>query len=248
MSSNPEHISALLERFFRHSRERAAKAEAAAPEIKAAINAIQDRNWDALDSGKVRHLGSVGVPESILAAVRVGPPKQTFAYATVQADWRPDEKPFLLLSGGAGSGKSFAAAWSLLRARKKSSVMPHPLADEPVEFEEYDRHAGLFITAAQLHYATRFNQDSRDTPLLDRAATVKWLVLDELRAADFKGAGSERLEEVLGERYARRLPTVITTNLAQSELRPLLGERLASRFAEGCMAVDCGDADLRRAK
>lgn len=246
MNSDPKHIGEMLEKLFRHSRERAAAADAARPAIEAEIRRIRIKEAETLRDGAIRHLGSCGVPETLLAAHRAMSVRATPATKGVSA-WDPEAKPFLLLFGGVGTGKSFSASGVLLRATRKHRTVPHPLAEEHVEWREYDRREGLFCTAAALHWANRYTDNPREMSLLDRAATVRWLVLDELRAADFKGAGLERLEEILGERFSRRLPTVITSNLDPAQMRPLVDVRLASRFYEGMETVDCGDTDLRRA-
>lgn len=242
MNQMQKFVEAVLAR----SRAAAAAAEAARPEIEAAEAKLRARASEALEAGQVRHLGACGVPEKLLAVFRDQGPGNTSAMAGA-AEWLKGDKVFLVLTGGWGSGKSVAAAWTLLQARKWAKGMAHPLADEPVRWAEYDARRGLYITAAALHFAPRFTDDGKPS-LLDRAATCEWLALDEFRAEDVKGAGLERFEEVLGERYAARRRTVITTNLPGSEVAALLGKKLASRFAEEALVVDTGDTDLRRTK
>lgn len=241
----PNSLEKYLEAVFRVSRERRAAAENAKADITAAERFLKRRAIEEMETGRIRHYGACGVPEVLLEGLRRGGWETTRALDGVYR-WLAGDQPFLVLTGGAGSGKSFAAASTLSQAKRTLKTYAHPLAEEPMELEEYDSGAGLFVTASQLRMASRFVE--RGPSLLDRAATVAWLVLDELRQADFAGAGLERFEELLGERYARRLRTVITTNLGAEELGKHLGERLASRFAEGAMAWNAGEADMRRIK
>lgn len=246
MSQEPQHIGKLLEQLFARSRARQEAATAAAVEIHAAIEKTRQEANAARTRGAVEHLRACGVDPVTLEAFQGDRLRSTAALRGVLS-WLDTEKPFCVLTGGVGGGKSVAAAYALLRATRTVQLLPHPLADEPITIEELDRRRGLWIRASDLRHSSRFG-DGKEVALVDQAATVPWLALDELRAADVKGAGLERLEEVLGERYARARRTVITSNHTQLELRQLLGERLSSRLAEGAFVVDAGDSDLRRAK
>lgn len=244
MAEPSKKMATLIEQLVRLSQDRRAAAAMASEEIREAQEALRRKAKEAMKAGLLRHLGACGVPERLLSAMRSNL-AETSAMRAARA-WVEGEKPVLVLRGGVGAGKSLAAARTLARATRMVRLMAHPLADEETEIVELDARRGLFLTAADLHFARRWEADKRGPSLLDRAATVQWLVLDELRADDFRGAGHERLEEVLGERYARELRTCITTNLGADEMAGLLGDRLASRFAEGAMVVECGDRDLRQ--
>lgn len=245
--SEPRHVSAWLSRLRESARDLRAKREAAAPAIAAAEARIREEAATRRNTLRLQHLEACGVDERTRAAFAGGGLKATPALQGVVRWLAQDARPVLVLRGGYGSGKSVAAARVLLEAKRRTRVMAHPLADEPVTVEDYDSRAGMWTTAARLRFASRFGEGREWSPV-ERAAVVPWLVLDELREEDGEGKGQARLEEVLSERYARQLRTVITTNLGQEPLRALLGERLASRYAEGAMVVDAGDADLRRAR
>lgn len=244
MPSEPQHIGKLLTGLIEHSRRRAEAARAAAGAISEAEATIRRDAEKKRKAGVLAHLEACGVDAITREAFRGEKLRRTVALAGV-LEWLASDKPFCVLAGGVGAGKSVAGAYALLKATRKVRMLAHPLADEPVEFEELDPRGGLFTTAARLRHSERYTE-GKVVSLMDRAATVKWLVLDELREADAQGAGQARLEEVLGERYAMARRTVITTNLPQQSLAALLKERLSSRLAEGAMVVDAGDADLRR--
>lgn len=243
----PRLVADLLE----NSRARRAAAVEKADEIREAQQALVRRAAEARTANAVRHLEACGVDPLTREPFASPPLRGTAALREARA-WLEVTcrvRPFLILAteGGYGAGKSVAAAYCLLRATRVVRTLAHPLADEETEVEELDASRGLWLRAIEIKTASRYAQGT-ERPLLDRAAMVRWLVVDELREVDCKGAGQERLEEVLSERYARHRPTVITSNLGQARLAQLLGGRLASRLAEGAVVVDPGQVDLRREK
>lgn len=240
MQQADEALKKKLSGLFEASRRRRELAAAARDEIAAAERALVSRTDEALATGWGGHVVACGAPSRIAALA----PAATNARRAV-VEWLPTRSTFLGLSGGPGCGKTVAACWVFQRAKRRVAMLAHPLAEAEVEFEEWDPSLGMFLSAAKLRWAPRFGEGSSP---LDRAATVRWLVLDELRAEDFAGVGRERLEEVLGERYAMGRRTVITTNLTGEQMVGLVGERLGSRFAEELTWEDCGDTDLRRVK
>lgn len=243
--TEPRHIREWLGRLRETIQERAARQRAAASEIAAAEAAMRRENAERLTAGAAEHLRACGVDARTAEAFRRGSLRKTKAAEAAHRWIAQSERPVLVLRGGVGAGKSVAAARTLLEAKRRVRTMAHPLADEPVDLLEYSARLGCWTTAAALRFASRYS-DGKALSLIDRAYTARWLVLDELRAEDGEGVGQSRLEELLGARYAQGLRTTITTNLDQEQLRALLGERLASRFAEGAVVVDAGDSDLRR--
>ncbi|MEV4672687.1 ATP-binding protein [Actinomadura sp. NPDC049382] len=132
----------------------------------------------------------------------------------------------LLLGGPTGSGKTWAA-WEVLERAVAAG------------FE------GRIMFAASAEW--------RDTiaPPVDRAR------LDQMRQADVLGLddlGAGRVNEwelecllgVVDDRWANGRPVVTTSN-AQS-LRATLGERIASRLADGATVVILDGADRRRSR
>ena len=242
MGSEPTPVPPALARLLANMERSAQRREAAAPDI-ARAEADKICGCDGamsaarrLRDGARAHLVACGVDER--SASFAVAPDETGAIAWLRG-WMCRAKPFAILRGGFGTGKSVAAAWSLLQARRWVRTMAHPLANEPVAFQEYDHRRGFWVTAAKLRYAPRY-VEGKATPLLDRAAMADWLALDELRACDAEGEGLKRLEEVLGERYAMSRRTVITTNLTMAELKAAMGERLGSRMFEEAEMFDSG--------
>jgi DNA replication protein DnaC len=133
-------------------------------------------------------------------------------------DWLRDGTMWsLVLMGPPGCGKTQAATWAAFQLLTRTNFAPRcvrcPKASElplyGAEAEEY-----------------RW-----------RAATAGMLLLDDL------GEGEQRnekrvawrawVDDVLTQRHAARLKTVITTNRTGDELKAWLGERLVDRLREG---------------
>lgn len=72
------------------------------------------------------------------------------------------------------------------------------------------------------------------------------LVLDDLGAENITDFSKSLLYEIVDYRYARALPTVVTTNLGSDDLKKRYGDRLASRLFSGIVAVT--NSEERRLK
>ncbi len=80
---------------------------------------------------------------------------------------------------------------------------------------------------------------------LDAVESARLLLLDDLGAERASDWTAEVLYRVIDARYARRLPTVVTTNATGDLIRANLGERVASRL-NGLGAVVTLDGPDRR--
>lgn len=252
MKTASEKLPRMVEELLAHSRARLAAAKERADEIRAAQAALLVKAEKARTEGAVHHLKACGVDALTRAPFDGATSLRRTAALVAARAWLEGDfrtKPLLVLAtdGGFGSGKSVAAAYCLLRATRTVSILAHRLADKETSFEELDPRLGLWVKAVEIRMSSRI-AEGRAMALLDRATTVRWLVVDELRAEDLRGVGLERMEELLSERYARCRPTVITSNHSQERLKALLGGRLASRMAEGAVVVDPGQVDIRREK
>jgi DNA replication protein DnaC len=83
--------------------------------------------------------------------------------------------------------------------------------------------------------------------------SVPWALLEDidlLLLDDVPGALTEHDRRVLlrliDTRQARRRRTILTTNLAAEQVRPMLGEQLASRLSTGTRVVLMDGPDRRR--
>lgn len=240
----PTPIGKLLKKFESGLKEIWAEQERLRPEIEAAEADLRARIAAGRREGFPVHAEACGAPEHLVEPYRRGI-RSTPALDAVKA-WLETDTTCLVLLGVPGAGKSVAAVYALKGATKTVRMMAHPKAPDFTYLEDFSSSAGCFLTAAELRTASRYS-DGRAWSLLEESVRVKVLVLDELRASDFNGVGLERLEEILGARHARKLRTVITTNLTQSELKRAVGDRLSSRFKEA-KVVELGGQDMRGAK
>ncbi len=124
-------------------------------------------------------------------------------------------KGFLLLLGDKGTGKTHIAS-AILQLHGK----------------------GLFLTQSQLlakHRATYRDQRAED--MRERCMRTSLLAVDEV-GVSVGGRDEEPLiYDILNERYANRLPTILTSNLPEEKLKEALGDRIVDRIQECNFAV-----------
>jgi len=80
---------------------------------------------------------------------------------------------------------------------------------------------------------------------LDAVEGARLLLLDDLAAERASDWTAEVLYRVIDARYARRLPTIVTTNATGELIRANLGERVASRLNGLGMVVTLDGPDRR---
>lgn len=144
----------------------------------------------------------------------------------------------LLLLGPTGVGKT----WQAYGALRAACLNPIPIR------AGYRRRHWRADSFADLMASLRPRQKADSETLMKELKSVDLLLVDDLAAAK----GSEWVEEqtyrLINGRYEAMLPTIFTTNLAVSELREAIGDRIASRLAETCTRVVLTGEDRRRAK
>lgn len=187
------------------------------------------------DTALGAHLEACGVGRVTVSAIASG--LRLTPALSVTAEWLASSATFLLLLGGAGTGKTVAAATVLREARVSYGSGRYA----------YSSEAGLFVKTNTLARAL-FTGDTGG--ILDRARRVPWLVVDEVGAeyADQGGRWVAELEDLLDVRHEARRRTVLTSNLDAEELRARVGDRVRSRIAGAGRIALVGREDLRRAK
>ncbi|WP_338866426.1 ATP-binding protein [Myxococcus stipitatus] len=155
----------------------------------------------------------------------------------------------LLLSGGAGVGKTVGACHLFRFAVRYVTRAGQQLP-------EWDASAGLYVGWSQLRRAV--DPGAEDARLLQRALQVRVLVLDDIGGLSGEELGPrhrELLEELIETRDKPGMVTAYTTNLsvqrregATSDFAAHVGTRLVSRMSrQGTFHLaDCGTRDLRR--
>jgi DNA replication protein DnaC len=132
----------------------------------------------------------------------------------------------LILVGPTGSGKSWAA-WEVLERAVAAG------------------YAGRIVFASSAEWRETIAPPP-DRDRLRRMAEADVLVLDDLGSGRVGEWEKECLLGVVDERWANARPVVITSNL--TSLREAVGERIASRLADGVTTVTLSGADRRRTR
>lgn len=178
--------------------------------------AEEARSWSRLQA--------LELGERTIEGLRLGGATPALEAVRRWLDARP--RPWaLVLLGGAGVGKTVAAALAAQRA----------------------------LAAGRSVQWVRVAAASRESTFGDEAAarerrwrTAGLLVLDDLGAEFASEAWTAVLDSVLDARWSNNAPTVLTSNVAVPDLRARLGVRVADRLAQEGRVEACGDVSLRR--
>jgi DNA replication protein DnaC len=168
-----------------------------------------------------------GVPERVLDATLANfvaeTGRQEHVCAKVQ-EWIKRDGTFLVLRGTPGTGKGHLASGCL-------KAHGH----------------GLWITQADMLADLRASYTLHTTPhVIDRWRTAELLVLDEFGLSPGGNDEETLLYQVLADRYDKRRPTIITTNLDSDQFKAAIGFRLLDRIGEDCTVLVCTWESYRR--
>jgi DNA replication protein DnaC len=140
------------------------------------------------------------------------------------ADWvtaytaDPRSVPWLMLMGLVGRGKTHQAY---------AAVHAAATAGRRITWEA--------DTASQLYEHLRPGGPDEPRAIMTRWQRVDLALIDDLGASGpLNPWAEERTTLLLNERYQRRLPTIITTNVAPDAFSDIFGDRITSRLAEAC--------------
>jgi hypothetical protein len=156
-----------------------------------------------------------------------------------------DFRGFLVLSGGSGAGKSFAAAWAVKKYLQRA-------ISDPLDASAWGRAAN----ACENRIWGSANGIAQNKDMGLRTWSKYPLVID-----DFGREGDSRirrtdLSEFISARYDAKAPTIITTELTFNDILGLYGRYTAYKLTEdrsaegspsggGGMFANCGDVSLR---
>ena len=82
--------------------------------------------------------------------------------------------------------------------------------------------------------------------MLERYIGLELLFIDDLGAAKATEFVEEATYRLINTRYNDMRPSIFTSNLALSELKDAIGDRIASRLAETCTRIVLDGPDRRR--
>lgn len=162
-----------------------------------------------------------GVPEGHLIAIYDNEPKTCQAFSAVSA-LVAGPKTMLVISGGIGTRKSGSACWALTKK------------------------PGRYIKAARLAALASSSTDE-DRALYSSMFRCQLLILDDIGGEyeDSKGYFAKLFNELMDERYERRLLTIVTTNVTAARFRTAYGDRVLDRILEVGDWVDIAGASMR---
>lgn len=165
-----------------------------------------------------------------------------------------DARPFLVLAGPPGRGKSLAGVWALLTARHPDQVYRCSRIGEDGRTVNWDETVpgrpmtGKFVLAVDLTRAGMYDRE-----FWARLEKPDLLVVDEVgfELGDGKGYALGNLLNLLAKRQSWERKTILTTNLPWEEFKQHyfsgVGERVFSRAREhGEYFFRCSGPDLRQ--
>lgn len=156
------------------------------------------------------------------------PDKQPEAYETARC-YAMSPKGTLILYGSFGTGKTH-----LLSAVCNEALVKHNVTS-------------LFALAPDLFGAIQWRMQHNEeyASLIDQAARVRLLVIDDIDKAKWTEFREEVYLSIIDKRVNRELPTAISTNRLD-ELASFVGGAVASRLQIGQIAVEMIGADYRK--
>jgi len=130
-----------------------------------------------------------------------------------------------VLRGRTGAGKTIASIAVLHK------VLDAARDRQDIAIKDMVFAAGCtFVSAHQLAVDRRNNDLFEEAPLVNKAKRASLLVLDEIGFEVFNPERDTSLFEVIDIRYLNALPTILTTNLSEGNLRKKYGEALCRRM------------------
>ncbi|MFJ9037921.1 ATP-binding protein [Streptomyces sp. NPDC102406] len=165
------------------------------------------------------------VPRRYLSA-RPNPVAAAWAQAVVA---NPDDTRSLLVVGPTGTGKTHYA-YAVLRAIAETGAATGWAA----------------YTAADLYAQLRPRAGRDSEATFESIAGSDVLFVDDLAAAKLTEWTEEVTYRLINHRYEQCRPAIFTSNVPPTQLRDVLGERIASRLTEMCERVALKGDDRRK--
>lgn len=136
----------------------------------------------------------------------------------------------LYLTGPVGTGKT------LLMAATARAIVEASLAHMK------------FVSVAALINAIKAGTNERpfDFGLVDKAVNTELLLLDDLGAENVTPFAQDVVYQVIDGRYQANRPLLLTSNLADTQLKQRLGDRIVDRLYEMTKLVKLGGTSYRK--
>lgn len=219
--------------------EESARYDALCARIDRLETEAQAPRVDVID----RELRRCGVPPAVLAAVRSSKFDATREAAAGTREWastpRAERRPFLVLTGSTGTGKSVAAAWTSARfAAQRRWWQGQPSGSTP-------RSAFCWLHGPTVTTEAGFLADDVEARF-QAAVGAELLVVDELEVTGGK-VGLLKLASLLTQRFDGSKWTIVTTNAGPAQLAEGYGSHVADRL-NSSHVVACRSKVSMRAK
>jgi DNA replication protein DnaC len=154
-------------------------------------------------------------------------------------------RPWLVLCGGTGVGKTVSAAWFLCQLYRERLTSEWP-PSRMMSADDIERVLGSMPRALRApHLAMRLRPWSHERNPADDPNPLRYAVLDDL--------GTERIDdprfmEALADFVEARLdlPTLVTTNQPRKNIRKRYGDRIADRWNHIARVIEINDRSMRR--
>lgn len=191
-----------------------------APRYEECATCVQKREIAERRKQKIRHAITVaGIPHILAESSFSNLTYETESdreNAKLAEEWSKEPVGFLLLLGGVGTSKSHIAAAIVNKTQ-----------------------GGRFVGQSDLLSKLRMTYRDRDADaeFLEAYKDAPLLALDELGVSSGGRDEYPLIHELLGSRYERYLPTVITSNLDVEEFRSVVGDRIADRIRQAMAEV-----------
>ncbi len=183
---------------------------------------------------KISHLLSCGVPELEAEVIAKGASDNPTTLAV--RDFCAGPLTFCLILGGAGSGKTIAAAEALLNSR----MCWGPNGDAWA----YSSSEARFVHAGDLARLSYF--DSESQKILGRTERRKWLVLDDVGSELVTDTWRSNFTDIITARNSSKAKTLITSNLSAEDFKTRYDARIISRIRGSGVVIVSGTNDMRR--
>jgi len=128
----------------------------------------------------------------------------------------PRKQQSILLNGSVGSGKTHLAV-AIIRY----------LAESDIRQARFVNSTGLFI---ELRSAV---QAGSEREVLNKYCKNQIVVFDDIGSEKITDYVQASWYHIIDKRYAERLPTIYTTNMALGDIAEYYDDRIASRLASG---------------
>jgi DNA replication protein DnaC len=188
-----------------------------------------------INQQKLSHLLGCRVPELEAEVVARGAADNATTLAV--RDFCEGPLTFCLILGGAGSGKTIAAAEALLNSKMWWGFNRENWA--------YSSSEARFVLASDLARLSYFDSEAQRT--LGKAERYRWLVVDDVGGEFVTDTWRSNFTELVLRRNSARLKTIFTSNLPVEDFKTRYDERIVSRIRGSGVVIISGTTDLRRA-